>query len=174
MDRTGELVDFTLIPEGSVKYLNAESSLADLPPGTRCRFAMYQDENGNFARASLVSDEFSFLASNAVTYRLEVLKLAEGKLHVARQIPEVKNYNGDMEKPPDIGRTELRVAPETRVWKGDQQVKLSDLAVGDALLVNLTSEQAGAPSVCTEIWIGPDTHKLVTDRQSKKLATIKK
>ncbi len=76
-----------------------------------------------------------------MTYRIESLKLDEGKLHVARQIPEVKNYNGDMERPPDIGRTELLVNGDTRVWKGDQQAKLTDLAVGDALLVNLTGER---------------------------------
>ena len=173
-DRTGEIVSFTVIPEGSIKYLNAESSLADIPPGTRCRFSLYQDDKGAFTRASLVSDEYSFLASNVITYRVEALKLAEGKLHVARQIPEVKNYNGDMEKPPDLGRTELRVTADTRAWKGAQQAKLSDLAVGDALLVNLTGEQPGAPSLCTDIWIGADTHKLVTDQQSKKLAATTK
>lgn len=173
-ERTGEIVDFTLIPEGSAKYLNAESSLADLPPGTRCRFHLYQDEKGAFTRTSLVSDEFSFLAANVITYRVEALKLAEGKLHVARQIPEVKNYNGDMEKPPDIGRAELRVSAETRVWKGEQQVKLSDLAVGDALLINLTAEQPSAPSQCTDIWIGVETHKLVTAQHAKKIAPPKK
>jgi len=56
--------------------------------------------------------------------------------------PEVKNYNGDMEKPHDIARTELLVTADTRVWKGDQQVKLGKLAVGDKLLVNLTSSTA--------------------------------
>ena len=82
-----------------------------------------------------MSDEFSFLAANAVTYRMEMLKLAEGKLHVAQQLPEVKNYNGDMERPPDFGRTELRVTAETRVWKGEQRLKLTDLAIGDVSLV---------------------------------------
>jgi hypothetical protein len=173
-DRSGEIVDFTLIPEGAVKYLNADSSLAELPPGTRCRFHLFQDEKGAFTRASLVSDEFSFLAANALTYRVEELKLAEGKLHVARQMPEVKNYNGDMEKPPDIGRSELRVSDETRVWKGSEPAKLSDLAVGDALLVNVTAELPMQPSRCTDIWVGEDTHKLVTEAQKKKAAPGKK
>jgi hypothetical protein len=170
-DRTGEVVEFTLIPEsdgGVVKYLNADASLADLPVGMRCRFHLYQDEKGAFTRASLVSDEFSYLATNAVTYRIEGMKLDEGKLQVARRIPEVKNYNGDMEQPPDIGRTELRVNGETRVWKGSQQVKLGDLVLGDALLVNVTGEQAGSPSWCMDIWVGADTHQLVTEEQRKK------
>jgi hypothetical protein len=173
-DRTGETVDFTLIPEGGVKYLNAKATLADIPAGTRCRFSMFQDEKGAFTRASLVSDEYSFFASNAITYRVDALKLDEGKMLVARQLPEVKNYNGDMERPPDIGRSVLRVSEETRVWKGDQQVKLADLAVGDVLIVNLSGEQTGAPSRCTDIWVGADTHKLVTEQQTKKLVTTKK
>ena len=173
-DRTGETVDFTLLPDAEVKALNAKATLADLPPGARCRFSMFQDEKGAFTRASLVTDEFTRLAANVITHRVEALKLAEGKVLVAQQLPEVKNYNGDMERPPDIGRSELRVTDATRVWKGEEQVKLSDLAVGDALLVNLTGEQNGAPSVCTDIWIGADTHKFATERQSKKLATTKK
>lgn len=143
MERTGDVVDFTLIPEGAVKYLNAAAELEDIPAGTRCRFHLYQDEKGAFTKASLVSDEFSALASNVITWRIEALKLREGKLHVARQIPERKNYNGDMERIPDIGRAELLVTAETRVWKAGKQAKLEDLASDDALLVNLTSEQRG-------------------------------
>jgi hypothetical protein len=46
--------------------------------------------------------------------------------------------------------------------------------VGDVLLVNLTAEQNGAPSCCTDIWIGADTHKLATEQQTRKLKTAKK
>jgi hypothetical protein len=173
-ERTGETVEFALLPQGTVKFLNAKATLADLPPGLRCRFSMFQDEKGAFTRASLVADEFTRLAANAITHRVEALKLAEGKLLVAQQLPAVKDYNGDLQRPPDIGRSELRVNDATRVWKGEERVKLSDLAVGDALLVNLTSEQNGAPSVCTDLWIGAETHKLVTERQGKKLAAVKK
>lgn len=173
-ERTGETVDFTLLPEGTVKFLNAKSTLADLPLGTRCRFSLFQDEKGAFTRALLVTDEFTRLAANFITYRVDALKLAEGRMLVAQQLPEVKDYNGDMQRPPDTGRCELRVTDATRVWKGDAQVKLSDLAVGDVLLVNLTAEQNGAPSVCTDIWIGADTHKLATEQQTKKLKTAKK
>ncbi|MEO6741699.1 MAG: hypothetical protein ABIP20_15750, partial [Chthoniobacteraceae bacterium] len=173
-ERTGEVVDFTIIPEGAVKYLNAAAELEDIPPGTRCRFHLFQDEKGKFTKASLVSDEFSALASNAITWRVEALKLGEGKLHVARQIPETKNYNGDMERIPDIGRTELRVNGETRVWKGGAAAKLADIATGDVLLANLTAELPGSPSRCTEIWIGSDTHRLVSDEQAKKRKPAKK
>ncbi len=173
-DRTGATMDFTLIPEGTVKHLNVAVGMADLPLGQRCRFHLYQDDKGAFTQASLISDEFSYLALNAVTYRIESLKLDEGKLHVARQIPEVKNYNGDMEQPPDFGRTELLVDGDTRVWKGDQRIKLSDLAPKDQLLVNLSGESPGKPSHCTDIWVGMETHKLATEQLRKKIAPPKK
>ncbi len=133
---------FQSIP-ATVRYLNADASLFDIPLGTRCRFDLYQDTGGRFTRASLVTDEFSHMAANALSYRIDAIRLDEGKLNVAWQIPEVKNYNGDMEQPPDIGRSELRVTADTRVWKADKPVKLADLVVGDTVLVNLTAELPG-------------------------------
>jgi hypothetical protein len=173
-DRTGETVEFTLLPGGSVQYLNANSTLADIPLGTRCAFGLYQDGNGAFTQAWQVSDDFSHLASNVTKYRVTALHPAEGRVDVAWQLAKMKNYNGDMEQIPDLGQNILLTSPETRVWKDDKQVKLADLAVGDLILANVTGEQAGQPSHCTDIWIGEDTHKAVTERQAKKLATVKK
>ena len=85
----------------------------------------------------------------------------------------MKNYNGDMERVPDLGRAELLVSDQTRVWKGDQQVKLSDLKVGDVLLVNLTGERPGHPSRTTDLWVGEESHKLASDQQTKKLQSTK-
>jgi len=174
IDRTGETNDFALLSTGTVRYLNADATLADLPTGTRCRFHLYQDEKGAFTQANLVEDEFSYLASNNLVYYVEALSLDEGKINVARRMPQMKNYNGDMEQPPDIGRQVLLVSPGTLAWKGADQVKLSDLTVGDLLVVNVSEEIAGQPSRCTEIWVGEEARKLATERQSKKLAAAKK
>lgn len=195
-DRTGEVVNFSLISEGaalhpntkkpednrpaqlddvpaSVRYLDADAVLSDVPIGTRCRFHLYQDANGKFTRASLVTDEFSYLAENVVSYRIDSIKLDEGKLQVARQIPEVKNYNGDMVQPPDLGRTELLINPDTRVWKESQQVKPSDLSVGDSILVNVSGEEPDSFSHCTEIWAGTDAQKRATDRQRERHSSVR-
>ncbi|MEP6671470.1 MAG: hypothetical protein ABJF10_20075 [Chthoniobacter sp.] len=173
-DRTGETVEFTLLPGGNVQYLNANSALADIPLGTRCTFSLYQDNAGAFTQAWAVTDDFSHLASNSTKYRVTALNLAEGRIDVGWQLAKMKNYNGDMEQTPDLGQHILLVTPETRVWKGDLQVKLADLAVGDLILADVSGEQAGQPSHCTDIWIGEDTHKAVTERQSKKLTSAKK
>jgi hypothetical protein len=167
LDGTGETVAFSLTREGTVRYLDVESDLSALPTGTRCRFSMYQDEHDAFTRASLVTDEASNLIANGALWRVESLRLEAGKLYVARQPPAVKNDQGDPEQPPDIGRAELRVSPETRFWKGSRQVEA--LAVGDLLLVNATGEWPGHPSRCTDVWIGVDTHKLAIQQQIKAM-----
>jgi hypothetical protein len=173
-DRTGETVEFTLVPGGKVQYLNANATLADIPIGTRCLFHLYQDHTGAFTQVWQMSDDFSHLASNVTKYRVTALKLNEGRVDVGWQLTKMKNYNGDMEQTPDLGQSILLVTPETRVWKDDKQMKLEDLAVGDVILVNCTGEQTGQPSHCTDIWVGEETHKAVTEQQSKKFTTAKK
>jgi len=171
-DRTGESVEFSLLPEAKIRSRNTDARLEDLPVGVRCRFQMYQDANGRFTLVGRVSDEFSYLAENAVTWRVEELRLGERKLRVARQIPEVKNYNGDMEQPADIGRTELLVSDRTRVFKGTQQASLGELKIGDALVVESSGELPGQPARLTDIWIGTEAQKLATE-QAKTLAQAK-
>ena len=83
-------------------------------------------------------------------------------------LPEVKDYNGDMQRPQPIGRSILRVTKETRVWKLDKRVGLSALAVGDILQINTTAELPGSPATCTDIWAGEDTIKLVSEPASGK------
>ena len=167
-DVTGEVVSFTMPPYGAALYLNAEADLADLPLGVRYRFSLYQDPNGAFTKTALIMDEFSYLCSQKITYRLEAAKLDEGLILVARKIPPVKNYHGDYVQPPDLGVSELAVDTSTRIWKADRQVQLTDLAPGDELLVNITGRTPTDRGHCTDIWIGADTHGLVTERQRKK------
>lgn len=191
-DRTGELVDFTLTAEGativrtarpkagaplkriesiaSVLYRDAEADLAEVLSGTRCRFHLYQDKHGAFTRASLIMDEYSWMALNHVTYRVEALSLDQGTLRVAMEIPPTIDYQGAPAPVPPLGRTFLHVDASTRVWKGGGQVKLVDLKIGDALLLNLAGEESTVPARCIDLWIGAETHQLVTEQQRRKHA----
>ena len=162
-DRTGELVDFTLPPFAAVVLRNGEAELTDIPPGTRCLFALHQDDKGAFTKASRITDEFTRSVTYRNTYRLDVI--GQGKLLVAQQLPETKDERDIMFQPPDLGRMELEVDDKTRVWKGDLQVKLSDLAIGDKLLFNRTARTPTSQGRCTDIWAGLDTHKAATDHQ---------
>ncbi|MSR43397.1 MAG: hypothetical protein EXS19_05100 [Pedosphaera sp.] len=157
----GELIsaDFTMPPHASAKYLNAEADLRDVPLGTRFLFFLNQDSRGGFSRLATMQDQFTEDATASVSYRLEEVKPGEGKLIATKR---------GIAKQQDVpGRKEWLVNDERRMWMGGRQVKLSDLAVGDALPANLTGELRGAPSRCTDIWIGAETRKLVTAQRSK-------
>jgi hypothetical protein len=171
VDQTDELLNFILPPIGSVRYLNADAKLEDLPPGTHCLFFLYQDERGAFTRAAIVMDEFSSLASSTLTYRLEAAQLKAGRLIVARHAAPVKvDYILEPRVAPDFGRLELEVNEHTRVWRGDRQVSLADIAVGEELLVNLAARTTTRRSLCTDIWVGAESHRLATEQQRKRHA----
>lgn len=154
-DITGDLREFTLPPVGKALHLNAVSALADLPLGTHCLFFLYQDAKGAFTLACLVEDDYSELAFNTLTYRLEAASLQEGVLVVARHAAPVKvDYVLEPRVPSDSGRIELEVDAHTRVWKGDRQIQLSDLKPGDELLVNLAARTVTRRYHCTDIWVG--------------------
>lgn len=160
---SGEAVDFTLLDKAKVRYLGKDAKLEDIPTGTRCRFHLHQDENGKFTKASLVSDDFSHRLSVATTLRIDALHLKDNRIEVSWMLPEVKNYNGDMERPQPFGRSILRVSKDTHVWKLDQRIDLSALKSGDLLQVNTTAELPGDPATCTDLWIGEDSIKLVSE-----------
>jgi hypothetical protein len=167
-DRTGELVNFTMTPYGSIRYLDSAADLGDLPLKTRYHFYLYQDALGAFTRAVVIMDDFSRLVRDRRTYRLEHALLADNKLILASQQGLIKNQKDALYRPPDLGRGEFPMNDKSRVWKNDRRVALSDLAVGDELLVNLTGRSASDRSSCTEIWIGTKTHELVTSQQRAK------
>ena len=162
-DRTGQPVTFTLPPFAAVMRHNAGADLADIAIGTRCLFALHQDGQGAFTVASRITDEFTHSVAWRNTFRLDTI--TPGKLLVATQLPEVKDERDILFQPPDLGVRELLVDARTRVWKGSREVKLTDLAPGDKLLINRTARTAISQGTCTDIWAGLDAHKFATEQQ---------
>src|SRR5207237_3652526 len=102
--KTGELIDFTMPPYGSVIHLNAEADLRDVPLGTYFLFFLNQDAHGNFTRLATMQDQFTMDAGHSFSYRLDEVKLGDGKLLTTKQsLP--KNQ-------PDLGTKELLVKDE--------------------------------------------------------------
>jgi hypothetical protein len=181
MDRTGQLVNFTLPPSAATMLHNADVELEDLPLGMRYLFFLYQDEKGAFTRAGVVMDEFTYLATNTLTYRLESTditgigktdgkdKNSAGTLYIARHAAPVQtDYVLEPRVPIDYGRIALEVDGNTRVWRGDKQIALSDISVGEDLLINLGPRTTTSRGRCTDIWTGADTHRLATEQQHQK------
>ena len=170
LDDSADEVEFSLLPKATVRSLNADADLADIPVGTRYRFHLYRDDAGAFRRVSFVTDEVSDLVHNGAVWRIESVNRGDGTLTAARQPPGVQNDQGDPEQPPDIGRALLRTGPDTRFWKGDKRIALADLAAGDLLLVNRTGDRPGRPSRCTDVWVGAEAHKQLPNIRRKKPA----
>ncbi len=152
-------------PQGTVIDRGAEAELAELTPGTRYWFHLNQDANGRWKWASLITDDFSRMADSRLSYRLEAARLDEGKLLLARQLGQIKDDRDEWWRPPDVAHGELLVDSATRVWKGDQQATLADLAVGDELMINTTAHCPTSPGRAVEIWVGPETIKAVSERR---------
>ncbi len=157
IDRTGEVVDFTMPPFATIAYHNAEAELRDVPLGTFFLFFLHQDAQGAFTRVATMQDEYSMLANHGFTWRVAGLRLAAGRVDVVEQ----KLSENKLDERHD----ELLVDAATRVWKGDQQVKLEDLAVGDVLLIELG--EGRGPRRCSDLYVGLDTHAAVTEKQRK-------
>jgi hypothetical protein len=167
-DRTGELIDFTMPPFGAVVVLQAEADLRDLRPGTRYHFFLYQDDQGAFTRAALILDDFTVLARDELTYRLDEVDREAGKIFLARRHAPVKNDKDALIQPPDLGRGVYAIDSRTRIWNGNARLEPNALVVGDELLVNFSGESATDRGVCTDIWVGRETHKLACKEQRSK------
>jgi hypothetical protein len=159
-DGSGEVVDFSLLPFASAIYLNAYADLRDVPPGTHMLFFLYQDDKGAFTKVANLMDDYSIVAGQGLIYRLDAVNVDAGKLLVTKQ-----NLSENLLT---LGGGELRIDDKTRLWQGDKQVKAADLTVGDQLLFNLTGDPTRGRERCTDVWVGAENHKLVTERQRKK------
>lgn len=150
-ERTGESVNFTLIKKHTIKHLGKDTQFAKLPPGQRYRFHCFQDAKGQFNHVTFISDEFSHLAVNAITARITAIH--DKDLHIEWLLPLVKDYNGDMQRPEPFGHRILPMSETTKIWKGEQALKQSDLKPGDEIRFKLTAELPGKSSRCAEMWI---------------------
>lgn len=167
-DHTGELVNFTLPPFGTVLYVNTEAELTDLLLGTRYLFYLHQDEQGAFIEATVIKDEFTNMAAEDLSYRLDAVELAGGRIYLSKRHARIKNDKETFIQPPDLGWGEFAVDASTRVWKGDKRIELGKLVLGDELLVNRSGRTATRRGICTDIWVGTASHKLATETQRSK------
>jgi hypothetical protein len=162
-DRTGALVDFTLLPSAAVVQLGADTQVRDLMMGTRYQFSLYQDAGGAFTRVGLITDDYSRMALAHLTYRIDAIHPDQGWIAVSRMTQAVTNYNGDQVRPPELGRSHLAFDAQTAIWKGDQRITPAQMTVGDEILVDCSGRTATDQGRCTGIWVGADTVKSATE-----------
>ena len=144
----GELVDFTLLPFGTVLYLDAEADLRDVPLGTLLHF--------------------STLSGRA-------RRLHPGRGHprrLLRACPRRASSTGSTRPSParasssssdPAGRHELPVDGQTRVWKGDRAAKLGR----SRRRRRIARQSLGGGGRCADVWAGAEARKLATDGQQQ-------
>jgi hypothetical protein len=167
-DDGGAQVDFTMTPSAAVLHLGAEGELGEVPLGTRLRFCLYQDGSGAFTRAALISDELSRFAASKLSWRIDKVEAAAGRLEVSRMTQEVVNYHGDKVRPPPLGHAQLSIDGQTALWKGDARIAITELTVGDEILFDHSGRTATSSGRCTGVWVGHDTIAQLIDRQRAK------
>lgn len=157
---TGELRRFQLPPYGSGKYLNAEADLRHIPLGTYCVFFLHPDADGNFTRLATLRDQFTLDAEQQATYRIDEIDQKNGWLHLSKRSADASASS----------HHKARVTEATQVWKGAQQISLSELAVGDELLLNLMHRDEQSLGIAIEIYLGHQAQTLATKGQQERFA----
>ena len=154
---------FTMLPYGTMRYHGAPAELRDIPIGTHLHGQFYFDAKqgvpvkGGFGQVLLLEDDFSFHQRQQSEWRLDAVNLEKRTLSVTGQSRADQKAD---EKP-----TVFKFNAATRVWKGRGYGALTDLALGQALLLNVTLATLKGPGQCTDIWLDDESRTLAAAQQ---------
>ncbi len=156
---------FTLLPYGTLRFHGAPAELRDLPIGTHMHGQFYFDPKtglpvrGGFGSAFLLEDDFSFQRRQQRVWRVDALNLDKGKITVTGLA--IADQKADP-KP-----TVFQVNAATRVWKERGFGALTNLAVGQSVLINITVATLKGPGRCTDIWLDEESRALAAAQQTE-------
>ena len=156
---------FTLLPFGTLRYHGAPAELRDIPIGTHLHGQFYfdpkagKDGKGAFTRAFLLEDDFSFHQRQKRTWRLDAVQLDKGAI-TCTGLSLADNK-------PDGKPTVFRVNAATRIWKDRGFGALTDLAVGQSLLLNITVATLKGPGRSTDIWLDDECRNFAIAHQTE-------
>jgi hypothetical protein len=156
---------FTLLPYGTLRFHGAPAELRDIPIGTHLHGQFYFDPKtglpvrGGFGSAFLLEDDFSFLQRQQRAWRLDAMNVDKGSITVTDLSLADQKAAG---KP-----TVFKVNPATRVWKERGLGTLTNLAVGQMLLINITVATLKGPGRCTDIWLDEESRALAAAQQTE-------
>ena len=156
---------FTLLPFGTIRFHGAPAELRDIPIGTHLHGQFYFDAKtglpvkGGFGSPFLLEDDFSFQQRQQREWRLDLVNLDKGNITVTGV--SLSDQKADA-KP-----TVFKVNPATRVWKERGFGALTNLSIGQSLLINITFATLKGPGLCTDIWLDAESRALSAAQQSE-------
>ena len=175
---------FTLLPFGTLSYHGASAELRDIPLGTHLHGWFYQEPTApkeskdsktrsarktpvpryerlgleaSYNLALRLEDDFSFFTRQQRAWRVDAVDLEKNTL----------TTTGITAGKPDAKATILQILPATRVWKGRSFGALTDLAVGQSVVANLTYATLKGPGRCTDLWLDAESRTLASTLQSE-------
>jgi len=149
------------LPYGSVAYHGAPADLRDVPLGTHLHGQFYvENKDGKqvFGKALRLEDDFSYFARQGRLWRVESLGLDKSTI--------VLLGLGPGQGQTDAKPTTFRITPATRVWKGRGIGALTDIAISQEVLVNLTVCTLKGPGRLIDIWLDPESRSTATAQQT--------
>ena len=154
---------FTLLPYGTLRYHGAPAELRDILIGTHLHGQFYwnakagKDHKGAFTQAFLLEDDFSFQQRQQREWRIDALSLDTGSITVTGQ--SRADHKAD-DKP-----TVFKVNSATRIWMDRGFGALTNLVVGQSLLLNITVATLKGPGRCIDIWLDDESRQLAAALQ---------
>jgi hypothetical protein len=171
---------FEMLPYGSISYRGAPAELRDIPIGTHLHGQFYLEEaapqpdkkakkppgprlstEAAFKRVLKLEDDFSFATRQNRRWKI---------LSIQSDVGTITTLSGSTgtvpaTAPSGVKPTVFQIAETTRVWKGRTIAGLTDLAVGQEVVVNLTVCTLKGPGRCTDIWLDDDSRSIATKQQ---------
>jgi hypothetical protein len=158
-----EPLPFTMLSFGSLSFHGAPAELRDIPLGTHLHGQFYfeekagKDGKGAFTKAIRLEDDFSFCVGQRRVWRVDAVDLEKGTITVTGISEDGKQA--------DAKPAAFVVNAATRVWKGRAIGSLTDLAVGQSLVLDLTVCTLKGPGRCTEIWLDAESREVAAAHQ---------
>ncbi|MBK8001631.1 MAG: hypothetical protein IPK15_23745 [Verrucomicrobia bacterium] len=156
-------MQFTLLPYGTLRYHGAPAELRDIPIGTHLHGQFYFDvktgrpARGGSGRAFVLEDDFSFHQRQQRVWRLDTVNRDKNTVTVTGlSLADNK---------PDSKPTTFQINPATRVWMGRGVGALTNLAVGQNILINITVATLKGPGRITDIWLDDESRAIATAHQ---------
>jgi hypothetical protein len=178
LEERDRLINFSMLPYGTIYYRGAPASLGDIPPGTMVECWGFGDEATSLHRNVLcVRDDVSVQTFYGCGYRIDSIDPSQRSFVATRQ--SVATASSQRYQPVETmrdGASEPKIDESiafqyddaTDWYVGDRVANAGDLAVGQVIRANFIRRfYPGPPLItrCTEVWLDEASQRLASDHQ---------
>ncbi|MEI9896181.1 MAG: hypothetical protein WDN28_20530 [Chthoniobacter sp.] len=163
-ESTDQVMSFTVLPYAELLHHAAFGDLPDFRIGERAIFRLHENAAGEWVWLTYIQDEMNFLNGHKEYYYVDRIAVGKGEL-------ECTDANFDKSYTREKGIL-IETDKDTRYWKQGQQVKFSDIQIGDKLRTKTHGIGKGKVRVCWEVFL--DDESLLKFQNEQKAAEAKR